>query len=124
MTIEWRPSEDVIAWARAELSITDAQIAAKADKLRMSYLGSSRVADWDVELRDWLAKDYPARQQQVAPQAPPLSLQRTWMRAQRDLGPIGWPDVAGPLPGHPGCRIDPSILAEFGYSSSRNGRAA
>ena len=122
MTSDWQPAAEIVTRAKAYLVVTDAQVAAKADKLRSRYLGSHRLANWDVELWDWLTKDYAEKQHQVPPTAGSHSAQRTWMRSLRDLGPVGWPADVGPQPGQPGCRVAPDILAEFGYAGSKGGK--
>src|SRR5262249_15885916 len=76
MTEDWQPTAATVASLKERVDITDAQIAAKADKLRSRYLGSPKVLDWDRELVDWLVKDYPAKKQQVAPAAASLDAQR------------------------------------------------
>jgi hypothetical protein len=125
MTEDWQPTAATVASIKECLDVTDMQIAAKIDKLRSHYLGSPRVANWDAELVDWLVKDYPAKKQQVAPGAGSLDAQRTWVKSWKKLGPIGWPNDVGPPPDQPGCRVDPSVLAEHGLAPPvSDGRAA
>ncbi len=42
--------------------------------------------------------------------------QRAWMGLWRDSGFSDWPELRGPVPGQPGCRVRPEILDEFGFA--------
>jgi hypothetical protein len=115
MTLDWQPSAEIIAKAKHSLVVTEPQIAAKADKLRSHYLDSSKTADWDVELWDWLAKDFPERQKQVAPGAPGDLSDEVWFQyAAAYYNGHSWPSsVLGPAPGQPGCRCPNHVLASY-----------
>lgn len=110
--------------ARARSVGANVDIANQAERFRNWSIGKdARYADWPATWRNWCdraIRDAPKtavaslaqRQAQVQPET---ERWRRWLREFRRNN--YWPkDDAGPVPGAPGCRVPPALLAEFGFT--------
>lgn len=119
------PTAELIAeqQAAARTAGADVDMTYQAQRFRNWAVGKdARYADWSATWRNWAAKsirEAPKRQTAVpirreAEETPDAWRKRLELYTTRERF---WREPWGPSPRHPGCRVPPEILCEFGIAA-------